>query len=140
MRIIVECFAGIDDEAPARTFEGEEFVAVSDAPDVHRLVINPNHADPKQQTQLHVKDGERSSTDPLRFVRVEVYDTESGKFLGGYTSAQPSFDITQAAVKTDAPDDANSLNTRPVDDSIAPLTDDTPHDIDPVLGDANVQR
>lgn len=73
-KVSIHCFTKIDDAEPARTLEGDEYQAISDSPVSHRVVLNPNHDDPKKSFQVDVRDGVRNPTDPLRFARVEVYE------------------------------------------------------------------
>jgi hypothetical protein len=75
-RIHVVCFTDVEDANPAKVFEGQEYSSHKEA-DFHRVVINPNHSDPKKQMQLHVRDGARNPADPLRFARVEIYQNDS---------------------------------------------------------------
>lgn len=127
-KITVHAFTNVDDADPKEIYDGDEYVAVSDTPSSHRIVINPNHADPKKQKQLHVRDGERNATDPLRFQRVEVYD-DANVFVAGFASdgrrVDPNAEPEEKAY------DSNALNTQPVDSKIAPLN--------PVANDAELK-
>lgn len=84
----IKCFAKIDDAEPAQVYNADHYQAISEPPSpsqnaivatFHRVVINPNDADPKKQLQLHVRSGDRNSTDPLRFERIEVYEEREGE-------------------------------------------------------------
>lgn len=89
MSITVRCYSKIADTEPAMlpdgkpaVFTGDDYQAISEPPapsqnatksTFHRVVLNPNSADPTKSLQVHVRSGERDSTDPLRFERVEVW-------------------------------------------------------------------
>lgn len=84
-KITVNCFEKIADTVPAKSFTGDTYQAISEPPapsqagtvaTFHRVVLNPEHADPKKSLQVHVRSGERNSTDPLRFERVEIMEQQ----------------------------------------------------------------
>lgn len=84
-KISIRCFKNIDDAEPEKTFEGEAYQAVIEHPapsqakdgsEYARVILNPDHEDPKKSVQIHIRAGERNGTDPLRFARVEVYEAK----------------------------------------------------------------
>lgn len=88
MSASIKCFAKIDDAEPSQVYNADHYQAISEPPSpsqnatvatFHRVVLNPNDADPKKQLQLHVRSGERNSTDPLRFERIEMYEEREGE-------------------------------------------------------------
>lgn len=92
MTITIKCFKSIADAEPATlpngkpaVFTGAEYQAISEPPSpsqastvrtFHRVVLNPRDADPTKQVQVHVRSGDRNPADPLRFERVEVYESK----------------------------------------------------------------
>lgn len=76
MSTTLKCFAKIEDTTAAREFTGETYQAYTNA-GYTRVVLNPEHRDPKQSVQVEVRGGERDATDPLRFERIEVYEDDA---------------------------------------------------------------
>lgn len=167
MTVEMKCFKKVEDTEPAKVFFGETYQAFTLANNSHRVVLNPQHDDPKQSVQVEIRGGERNPTDPLRFERVEIWEgaedtmqtlswhcdingsnetersgelvvcptfedyTEAGYRPASYPPvgcairASAGYDYylankadADAAWEKEHPD---ALNTKPVDDSLAPL-------------------
>lgn len=78
MKVTLKCFTSVDDADPEKVFEGTEYQRFTEG-NVHRIVINPNSADPSKSLQVEVKPGQRNMADMLRYERVEVYEQVEGE-------------------------------------------------------------
>lgn len=109
-KVTVSCFAKLEDKTAAKVFEGEEYLALTDNPREHRVVLNADSVDPKKSVQVHVKSGARNATDPPRFERVEITEQD-----GTEPARLTWYGDCDGGVKE------VDLNTRPPDETIAPL-------------------
>lgn len=85
MTITIKCFKNIADMTSMKEFTGDSYQALVEHPspsqakdgsEYARVILNPNHDDPRKSLQVHVRAGDRNGTDPLRFERVEVYEVD----------------------------------------------------------------